>query len=176
MIKIVALSDTHLDGDLPKNLVELIRDADIIMHAGDFVSLNIYDSLKDLGKVEAVWGNTDSSELRRLLPERKVVDVEGIKVGLVHQASHSSSPLGAGMLAREMEVDVLVYGHLHKPYVERSNKLLICPGSPIVPRMSPPTVAEIEIDGGRISGRIILLGKPTCDYLQYAVSLSKNEQ
>jgi hypothetical protein len=75
-----------------------------------------------------------------------------------------------------MEVDVLVYGHLHKPYVERGDKLLICPGSPIVPRMSPPTVAEIEIDDRRVSGRIVPLGKPTCDYLVYAASLSKNDR
>jgi putative phosphoesterase len=176
MIKIIALSDTHLDGDLPKNLVELARGADIIMHAGDFVAVNVYESLKDLGRVEAVCGNADSPTIRRLLPERKVVDVEGVRIGLVHRASHSSEPLGAGMLAREMEVDVLVYGHLHKPYVEHGNKLLICPGSPIVPRMSPPTVAEIEIDGSRISGRIMPLGKPTCDYLQYADSLARKEQ
>jgi putative phosphoesterase len=176
MIKIIALSDTHLDRDLPKNLVELARGADIIMHAGDFVNIDIYDTLNDLGRVEAVCGNADSPAIRRLLPERNVVDVEGIRIGLVHRASHSSEPLGAGMLAREMEVDVLIYGHLHKPYVEHGNKLLICPGSPIVPRMSPPTVAEIEIDGSRVSGRIIPLGKPTCDYLQYADSLARKVQ
>lgn len=173
MIRIVALSDTHLDSDLPKNLIEVVRGADLIMHAGDFDSINIYNSLKDLGRVEAVWGNADPSEMRRLLPDRKVIDVEGIKIGLVHQASHSSSPLGPVMLAREMEVDVLVYGHLHKPYVERGDRLLICPGSPIVPRMSPPTVAEIQIDDQRVSGRIVPLGTPTCDYLVYAASLAR---
>jgi putative phosphoesterase len=176
MIKIIALSDTHLDRDLPKNLVDLVRGADIIMHAGDFVNMEIYDTLNDLGRVEAVCGNADSPTIRRLLPERRVVDVEKVRIGLIHRASHSSEPLGAGMLAREMDVDVLVYGHLHRPYVERGNKLLICPGSPIVPRMSPPTVAEIEIDGSRISGRIMPLGKPTCDYLQYADSLARKEQ
>lgn len=176
MIKIIALSDTHLDSNLPRDLAELAQDADLIMHAGDFTSVDIYNSLRDLGKVEAVWGNADSSEIRALLPKRKVVEVEGIKVGLVHQASHSPGPLGPGILAREMEVDVLVYGHLHKPYVECSDRLLICPGSPIVPRMSPPTVAEIEIDGRRASGRIFPLGRPTCDYLMYAASLSKNDR
>jgi putative phosphoesterase len=176
MIKIIALSDTHLDRDLPKNLVDLARGADIIMHAGDFVNMEIYDTLNDLGRVEAVCGNADSPTIRRLLPERKVVDVEKVRIGLIHRASHSSEPLGAGMLAREIDVDVLVYGHLHRPYVERGNKLLICPGSPIVPRMSPPTVAEIEIDGSRVRGRIIPLGKPTCDYLQYAESLARKAQ
>ena len=45
MIKIIALSDTHLDSDLPKNLAELVQDADLIMHAGDFTSVEIYNLL-----------------------------------------------------------------------------------------------------------------------------------
>jgi predicted phosphodiesterase len=45
MIKIIALSDTHLDSDLPKDLAELAQDADLIMHAGDFASVNIYNFL-----------------------------------------------------------------------------------------------------------------------------------
>jgi predicted phosphodiesterase len=74
-----------------------------------------------------------------------------------------------------MEVDVLVFGHLHRPYVERNEKLLICPGSPTVPRMSSPTVAEIEIKDGKVNGRILPLGEPSCDYIRYAQSLAKKE-
>jgi putative phosphoesterase len=172
MIKIIALSDTHLERGLPEKLVELAEDADIILHAGDFVVRDVYDSLTDLGRVEAVCGNSDSPELKKLLPERKVIDVDGVRIGLVHQASHSSGP-GTEMLSREMEVDVLVYGHLHRPLVERNDKLLICPGSPTLPRMSPPTVAEIEINDRRVSGRIVPVGDPTCDYIRYAQSLAK---
>ena len=173
MTRIIALSDTHMERGLPERLVELAEGADFILHAGDFVSKEVYDSLADLGRVEAVCGNSDSPELKMLLPERKVIDVDGVKIGLVHRASHSSGP-GTELLAREMEVDVLVYGHLHRPIVERGNKLLICPGSPTVPRMSPPTVAEIEIKDGKVIGRIVPVGEPTCDYIRYAQSLEKN--
>ena len=172
MTKIIALSDTHLERGLPEKLVELAEDADIILHAGDFVVRDVYDSLTDLGRVEAVCGNSDSPELKKLLPERKVIEVDGVRIGLVHRASHSSGP-GTEMLAREMEVDVLVYGHLHRPLVERNDKLLICPGSPTVPRMSPPTVAEIEIKDGKVTGRIVPVGEPTCDYILYGQSLAK---
>ena len=172
MTKIIALSDTHLERGLPEKLVELAEGADIILHAGDFVVKEVYDSLTDLGRVEAVCGNSDSPELKKLLPERKVIEVDGVRIGLVHQASHSSGP-GTEMLAREMEADVLVYGHLHRPLVERDSKLLICPGSPTVPRMSPPTVAGIEIKDGKVTGRIVPVGEPTCDYILYGQSLAK---
>ena len=172
MTKIIALSDTHLERGLPEKLVELAKGADIILHAGDFVVRDVYDSLTDLGRVEAVCGNSDSPELKKLLPERKVIEVDGVRIGLVHRASHSSGP-GTEMLAREMEVDVLVYGHLHRPLVERNDKLLICPGSPTVPRMSPPTVAEIEIKDGKVTGRIVPVGEPTCDYILYGQSFAK---
>jgi len=172
MTKLIALSDTHLESDLPEKLVELAKGADLILHAGDFVVKDVYDSLAGLGRVEAVCGNADSPELKMLLPERKVIDVDGVRIGLVHRASHSPGP-GTEMLAREMEVDVLVYGHLHRPIVERNNKLLICPGSPTVPRMSPPTVAEIEIENGKVIGRIVPVGEPTCDYIRYGQSLAK---
>ena len=175
MTKIIALSDTHLERSLPEKLIELAESADFILHAGDFVAKEVYDSLTDLGRVEAVCGNSDSPELKKLLPERKVIEVDGVRIGLVHQASHSSGP-GTEMLAREMEADVLVYGHLHRPLVERNDKLLICPGSPTVPRMSPPTVAEIEIKDGKVTGRIVPVGEPTCDYILYGQSLAKNSR
>ncbi len=178
MTRIIALSDTHLEGrDLPLGLSELLRDADMIMHAGDFVSPEAYKALKEVGqgRLEAVCGNADYPELKRLLPVRRTLEVEGIRIGLVHRASLSFDLTGAGMLAREMEVDVLVFGHIHRPIVEKGDRLLICPGSPTVPRQSAPTVAELEIKDGRISGRIVPLGGPTCDYLRYAEHLAKKD-
>lgn len=175
MKRIVALSDTHLETGLPQGLGERLKGADIILHAGDFVSLQVYRSLEGLGVLEAVCGNADSPELKRLLPVRRTLEVEGIRIGLVHMASHSTDLTGAEMMAREMDVDALVFGHIHRPIIEKGKKLLICPGSPTVPRMSAPTLAELEIDNGSISGNIIPLGAPVCDYLKFAGSLNKGE-
>jgi putative phosphoesterase len=88
-------------------------------------------------------------------------------------ASHGSSLVGAKMMAREMNVQVLVFGHIHRPIVERGERLLICPGSSTLPRMSAPSVAELEIEGASISGSIIPLGSPVCNYLKFAQSLAK---
>src|SRR5512138_1934882 len=128
MTRIIALSDTHLDekAQLPPGLAELLSGADMILHAGDFVSIEIYKALEEMGRLEAVCGNADSQEIKRLLPVRKTVEVEGIRIGLVHRASHSFDTTGAEMMAREMEVGVLVFGHIHRPIVEKGDRLLIC--------------------------------------------------
>jgi putative phosphoesterase len=173
MTRIIALSDTHQEEGLPANLADVIKGADLILHAGDFVSPAVYGSLDSLARLEAVCGNADSPQLKRLLPERRELAIEGVRIGLVHMASLSENLLGAKMLAREMEVEVLVFGHLHRPVVDRGERLLICPGSPTVPRMAAPTVAELEVEDGRVRGRIVTLGRPSCDYLRHAESLIK---
>jgi putative phosphoesterase len=174
MTRIIAISDTHLeDSELPTAVVALAKDADLLLHAGDFVSSETYSALKDLGKLKAVRGNADSAELKRLLPERQVVEVDGVRIGLVHMASHAAGLLGAGMMAREMDVQVLFFGHLHRPLVEKGERLLICPGSPTFPRMSAPSAARLDIEDGSISGSIVPLGKPACNYLKFAEELAE---
>ncbi len=175
MVRVIALSDTHLETGLPERLVERLQGADLILHAGDFITLEVYRSLSGLGRLEAVCGNADSPELKRLLPVRRTIEVEGVRIGLVHMASHSADLTGADMMAREMDVDVLVFGHIHRPVIEKGKRLLVCPGSPTLPRMSAPTIAELVISNGSINGNIVPLGAPVCDYLNFAGSLGKQE-
>jgi len=175
-MRIIALSDTHLEGGtIPLPLAGLLKEADMILHAGDFVSASAYSALSDLGSMEAVHGNSDSIELKRLLPERAVLDVEGIRIGLVHMASHGSDLVGAEMMAREMQVQVLVFGHIHRPIIEKGRSLLICPGSTSLPRMSAPSLARLEIEAGEVHGSIIPLGSPACNYLKFAGSLAEDD-
>ena len=171
MTSVIILADTHLETKLPEQLVEAIRKADMILHAGDFVSCEAYNSFQDLSQLEAVQGNADSAEIKKILPRRRVLEVDDVKIGLVHQASYAPNSVGANMLAREMNVQVLVFGHLHRPIVEKKDRFLLCPGSPTRPRMSPPTIAELIIEEGKVNGKIIPLGAPVCDYLKHAASL-----
>ncbi|MCX6678673.1 MAG: metallophosphoesterase [Methanothrix sp.] len=174
MTRIIALSDTHLqDGVLPPALAALASKADIILHCGDFISMKCHASLAALGWLEAVHGNSDCAELKMLLPQRKVIEVEGVRIGLVHMASHGSDLVGAEMMAREMDVQVLVFGHIHRPLIEKGKRLLICPGSTTLPRMSAPCVAELEIVDGNVRGNIIPVGSPACNYLKFAGELAR---
>ncbi|HID28113.1 MAG TPA: YfcE family phosphodiesterase, partial [Methanosarcinales archaeon] len=111
---------------------------------------------------------------KKLLPERIVFNVEDICIGVIHRGQlNMLDTIGLGYLAREMEVDVLIFGHLHTPILESiyDNILLVCPGSPTKPRMSLPCAIELIIDGKDISGKIITLGKSYCEYIK---SLSEN--
>lgn len=85
-MKIIAISDTHIKfgsirDHLPEDLVDRLEKADLILHAGDFVRKKAYDEFCALNRIEAVHGNMDEPELKNMLPERKVIKIEGMKPG-----------------------------------------------------------------------------------------------
>ncbi|HEY3274920.1 MAG TPA: metallophosphoesterase [Methanocella sp.] len=173
-MKIIALSDTHLIGPAPASLLAVLKDADVVIHAGDFNTVAAYESLKGACKeLIAVHGNCDAPELRNLLPECRTFEFEGVKFGLVHRGKHMTDVTNMRYLALEMDVGVLIFGHLHRPIIDRSNVLLVCPGSPTHPRMSDPAIVELKVEkGGVVSGSIVNVstGSP-CGYIQFARSL-----
>jgi len=177
-MKLIALSDTHLKtGEIPPQLQALIEEYDIVVHAGDFSTVEAHKAFNASGKLKAVFGNDDVPELKKLLPERLKFEVEGVKIGLVHEGGLSVTNMTAqGYLAKEMDVDVLIFGHLHRPLIEKTDVMLICPGSPTKPRMSSPSVVELIIEKGNIKGRIITLEGDTCDYIKFKDSLKKQKQ
>jgi len=96
---------------------------------------------------------------------------------MVHEGGLSITDMTAqGYLAKEMEVDILIFGHLHRPLIEKTNVMLICPGSPTKPRMSNPSVVELVIEKGTVNGRILTLEGDTCNYLKFKDSLKKQKQ
>jgi uncharacterized protein len=177
-MKLIALSDTHLKtGEIPPELQGLIQEYDIVVHAGDFSGVDAYKAFNAGGKLKAVFGNDDVPELKKILPERLKFEVEGVKIGLVHEGGLSITNLTAqGYLAKEMEVDILIFGHLHRPLIEKTDVMLVCPGSPTKPRMSNPSVVELIIEKGNVNGRIINIEGATCDYIKFKESLEKQKQ
>jgi putative phosphoesterase len=173
-MKIIAIADTHINhrySKLPSDLLALIKEADMILHAGDFVAKRAFDELSEMCELEAVQGNMDETELKRLLPERRVIVIEGIKIGIIHEASLSlQDTIGARYMAKEMAVDLLVFGHIHKPVIEKSDVIIACPGSPTFPRLTEPSVIEFDIENRKISGKIITLEGTRCGALESARS------
>lgn len=177
-MKLIAISDTHLKtGEIPSQLQALLEECDLIVHAGDFSSIDAYNAFNGSGKLKAVFGNDDAPELKKLLPERLKFEVEGVKIGVVHEGGLSINDTTAqGYLAKEMEVDVLIFGHLHRPLIEKTDVMLICPGSPTKPRMSDPSVVELVIEKGSVNGRIIPLEGATCSYIKFQDTLKEQAQ
>jgi len=180
-MKIIAISDTHIkQGSILKQiqpeLVRLIKYADIVIHAGDFVTKEAHDELSGICRLEAVHGNIDEPALKRLLPARKVIELDGLRFGIIHEAALSiQDTTGARYMAKEMDVDVLIFGHIHKPVIEKSDVLLACPGSPTAPRLSEPSAIELSIEDGSISGKVITLEGTRCGALESAKEFGKSD-
>ncbi len=161
MRKVVAISDTHIPkvgSLLPPVLREAMREADLVLHAGDLVDLSVLEELRGLAPVEAVAGNMDYPAVKAVLPEQTVIEVEGKLIGLTHGWG---PPLGIErrVLSRFSGVDVVVFGHTHAALVEeRKGTLLVNPGTPTDRRFSKRlSYAVITVDGGRVSARIVWL-------------------
>jgi putative phosphoesterase len=143
---------------LPRQCVKRLERADLILHAGDFVSVAVLEALQELGPVEAVVGNMDEPALREVLPERRVVEVEGVRIGLVHVPGPA-----VGRAERLVEAfprcAAIVYGHTHVPEVSRLGEVLVLnPGSPTERRGAPVhSMLMLEIDSTEFRPELVRL-------------------
>ncbi|MFM2136802.1 MAG: hypothetical protein RL021_2202 [Bacteroidota bacterium] len=130
-VRICLLSDTH--GHLDDRILELVRDADEIWHAGDFGDIAVSDRLKSLKTLRGVYGNIDGQPLRSLHPEYLSFNVEDVKVLMIHIAGpFGSYAPGTRKLIDELRPNVLVCGHSHilKVQFDQRHKLLfVNPGA-----------------------------------------------
>jgi putative phosphoesterase len=140
-VLIAVLSDTHLPRGarrIPERCLEVVRGADLAIHAGDFVAESVLDELRSLGPpIVAVHGNVDCEGLRRALPRETVVDAEGASIAVVHDGGPSR---GRAERLRRLfpEADAVVFGHSHLPLHETHGGVQIFnPGSPTERRRSP---------------------------------------
>src|SRR3954447_13298421 len=87
-MRIAVISDTHMPRGaraLPGDCLARLRRADVILHAGDLTGLAFLEELTALGPpVEAVHGNMDEPAVRALLPEERIVEAGGVRLGMVH--------------------------------------------------------------------------------------------
>jgi putative phosphoesterase len=174
-MRIAVLADTHLRVRMPVEILDIIKDADLVVHAGDFISGEAYESLKESSKrLVAVHGNSDDNSLKKMLPESASFEAEGVRIGVIHRGRHGTDTTNMRYLALEMGVKVLIYGHIHSPVIDQTDVLLLCPGSPIFPRMADPTMAMLEVSDGRVKVDIIRTGTgQMCRSIDYARSLGE---
>lgn len=161
-MRIGILSDTHLRGTapLPPRCADLLRGTDLIVHAGDVVSLAALRAIEAVGPpVVAVHGNVDDADIRALLPERTVVDLDGHRLGLVHDAGPARGRLER-LRGLFPTAEAVVFGHSHVPLHEtgRDGFQIFNPGSPTQRRAQPRhTVGLAEADGRGIRFRLVPL-------------------
>jgi len=140
---IAVISDTHMPRGarrLPEACVERIRAADLLLHAGDFSTLEVLRELEAIGPpVAGVHGNVDSADLRRLLPDERVVEADGARVGLLHDAGPRSGRLERMRRRFGDRAQVVVFGHSHLSLHEQAGDgfQILNPGSPTARRRAP---------------------------------------
>jgi len=139
--------------------VELLRGAELVLHAGDFISAVFLEELRGIGPpVEGVSGNMDEPALKASLPKELVVEVGQVRIGMVHDAGQRAGREGR-LAARFEDCDAVVYGHSHIPQVEQFQHLWILnPGSPTDRRRQPVhTMLVLRIRGSRITPELVTL-------------------
>ncbi|ELK45144.1 metallophosphoesterase [Halobacillus sp. BAB-2008] len=141
-MKIVVTADTHMPKkakELPERLMKELPSADAVFHLGDFQSLDVYETLKEKSALYGVYGNVDGGEIRELLPEKQVVTLGGVRFGLVHGHGEKKTTERRALESfEEGEVDVVLFGHSHIPYLRYHKKtLLFNPGSATDKRSLP---------------------------------------
>jgi putative phosphoesterase len=158
---VAVIGDTHLPRGarrLPDECVRRCEAADLILHAGDLVAASVLDQLRELGPVEAVYGNMDEPALCEALAQRHVVEVGGVRIGMVHIAGPRVGR-EARLAGWFPDCQAVVYGHTHVPQVERFEDVwIVNPGSPTERRRAPAhSMLELEIAGGEAYPRLIAL-------------------
>jgi putative phosphoesterase len=138
--------------------VRELERADLIVHAGDFVAASVLSELRAVGAVEAVYGNMDEPALRESLPKERVVEVEGLRIGVVHIPGPAAGR-EARLVARFPGCAAVVYGHTHVPQVERFGDVWILnPGSPTERRRAPVhSMLVLDVTGDQIRPELLTL-------------------
>ncbi len=160
MRHVVVLADTHIHRGgsrrLPDTAYAYLDRADVILHAGDVVTGEVLDELAGFAPLHAVLGNNDH-ELVGRLPERLEIELDGLRVGMVHDSGDAS---GRARRLRRMfpDSDVVVFGHSHIPWLQPGDdgQLLLNPGSPTERRRQPVhTLATFDVEDGKVVGATI---------------------
>jgi putative phosphoesterase len=138
-MRIGVLSDTH--GLLRPEVLPALAGVDHILHAGDVGNPDILDALGGIAPVTAIRGNIDIYGPCVELPPTEAFELGGRLIYMVHSiADLDIVPNAAG-------VELVIYGHSHRPSVEtRGGVIYLNPGSAGPRRFDlPVTLALVEV-------------------------------
>ena len=146
------IADTH--GHLSDALLEELKGADCIVHAGDFCSEEDYWTLANIAPIHACLGNNDWG---MEYPKSVKRFIQFSSAGLNWEVCHYEERLDLKIC------DIAICGHSHRPFIERDKRtgtLVMNPGSPTFPRASGPSMGRIIAENGVVqSAEIIYLNR-----------------
>lgn len=134
-MKIAVISDTHIPDradSIPKKVMEVLRNVDMIIHAGDLVDPSVLEELKSVcNNVRAVCGNMDPPELKNKLPDKDIVVIGKYRLGLMHgYGAPSKLTELLQNVFKDDNVNIIIFGHSHFSVNEKIGGILFFnPGS-----------------------------------------------
>jgi putative phosphoesterase len=143
------ISDTH--GYVDARVPDVFEGVEAVLHAGDVGSSTVLERLRRLAPVSAVRGNVDSRRDTASLPAHLDLSLEGCRIHLVHRLEDARP---------RPDTDVVVFGHTHRPAIERRDRVLyVNPGTAAARGFrEEATVALLRIEGGRPQVEVVALG------------------
>jgi putative phosphoesterase len=150
--RIGLISDTH--GLLRPEVVDALRNADLIVHAGDIGKATILETLRGLAPVKAVRGNVDREAWTSALLKTEGFEIEQVGVYVLHD-------LGELDLVPEANgIKVVVSGHTHQPAIrEKNGVLFVNPGSAGPRRFRcPVSMAFLYIQDASAEAQLVMFG------------------
>ena len=162
LTQIVVISDTHVRTvqELSKEVLQAIREAEWVVHCGDYVSMAVVKKLRRLARhFVGVYGNADPGDVRRQLPPEVILEFEGRRIAVIHPywGEHPDG-LEEELTARFPDVDAILFGHTHEPCTQMLNgTLLLNPGQSYPSFMVPASIGILTVSKGELRGEILTL-------------------
>ena len=155
-MRLLLLADTHVPRrarDLPAQVWGEVDAADVVVHAGDWVDVALLDALESRAqRLVGVYGNNDGPPLRERLPEVAAVELDGLRLAVVHETGGRERR--ENRCAQQFpDADVLVFGHSHIPWdtTAETGLRLLNPGSPTDRRRQPvATYMTARVENGAL--------------------------
>lgn len=160
-MKLGIVSDTHMPPrgqKLPAALVEGLQGVDLILHAGDWTAPAVADMLEAIAPVDGVMGNNDGEEIFRRFGRKKILDIAGFRIGMIHGDGYGKTTEERARNAFLTDpVDAVIFGHSHTPFHQvEEGVLLFNPGSPTDKRRQPRfSYGIMELEDGSLTARHI---------------------
>lgn len=166
-MKIGVISDTHYPiscSALPDVIFDEFRYADIVLHCGDLVSLDLLKIMKKKlpkAEIKAVSGNMDSPEVKNTLPDKYILEAGKFRIGLTHgYGAADNMPAALKKIFSGQILDAILFGHTHTPFNKViDNTLYFNPGSLCDKVFAEYNSYGILQIGDTIQGRIVRLEK-----------------
>jgi len=164
-LRLVLVADTHVPKRaraLPEQVWAAVEEADVVFHAGDWVSEGLLDEFEQRSRrLVGVYGNNDGDGLRRRLPETAGVTLDGVRFRLIHETGQAK---GREQRCEALfpDTDVLVFGHSHIPWdtVGPGGMRLVNPGSPTDRRRQPVCtyMTAVVVNGSLTDVQLVEVG------------------